>query len=496
MAGLLQDARGPAPLEDDLEQSGSGLTRRATAAYGWSVLNTGLSRLGTLAVGIVLARLLGPSEFGTFAVAVVALMAVLSFNELGVSLAIVRWPGDPREIAPTVNTISVAASVGLFGLLFATAGPVASGLGDSDAAPVIQLMSLSVVFSGAVATPAALLQRDFRQGRRMAIDQIVTWSGAGLALLLALTGSGAWSLAIGRVVSTGIGLVLFVAASSYPYRFGFDAGVARRLLRFGMPLAGASIVVFGVGYVEQISVGGVLGATALGYYVLAYNLASWPVSMISQPLRMVAPAAFARIQGDDAQMSAAFITVLRVLAVASLPVCLLLAAAAPEVVEVVYGDAWAPAAPVLRLLAVVAAFRILFELTYDFLVIRQRTGPLLTVQLVWLSALVPTLTLAASRYGLAAVAAAQLVVVGAVVAPCYARLLRSAGVPTGTVLRAVARPATVTSVAALLAALLIDTVESAAVGLAVAVGVGLAVLVLLLVPQRSLLVSLRSPGAP
>ncbi|MEO5853122.1 MAG: oligosaccharide flippase family protein, partial [Nocardioides sp.] len=77
----------------------------AAGALGWSFLNTALTRLGTLAIGVVLARVLGPSEFGTFAVALVALMAVLSFNELGVSLAIVRWPGDPLEIAPTVNTL-------------------------------------------------------------------------------------------------------------------------------------------------------------------------------------------------------------------------------------------------------------------------------------------------------------------------------------------------------------------------------------------------------
>ena len=72
----------------------------ASRALSWSFVNTAVSRFGTLAIGIVLARVLGPQDFGTFAVATVALVAVLSFNELGVSLAIVRWPGDPQEIAP------------------------------------------------------------------------------------------------------------------------------------------------------------------------------------------------------------------------------------------------------------------------------------------------------------------------------------------------------------------------------------------------------------
>src|SRR6478609_1354265 len=82
----------------------------ASRALSWSFINTAVSRFGTLAIGIVLARLLGPTEFGTFAVATVALIAVLSFNELGVSLAIVRWTADPRIIAPTVTTISVVTS--------------------------------------------------------------------------------------------------------------------------------------------------------------------------------------------------------------------------------------------------------------------------------------------------------------------------------------------------------------------------------------------------
>ena len=88
-------------------QKGTG----ASAALGWSLLNTGVAKLGTLGIGIVLARVLGPDSYGTFAVAMVALLAVLTFNELGVSLAIVRWPGDPARIAPTVTTISVLGSV-------------------------------------------------------------------------------------------------------------------------------------------------------------------------------------------------------------------------------------------------------------------------------------------------------------------------------------------------------------------------------------------------
>ena len=131
-----------------------------------------MSRLGTIGIGIVLARLLGPEAFGTFAVATVALMALLAFNEIGVSLAIVRWHGDPHAIAPTVATISVVSSPILFAASYFAAPAFSAAMGDPSATPVVRLMCVCILIDGLVASPAALMQREFMQRTRMAIDQL------------------------------------------------------------------------------------------------------------------------------------------------------------------------------------------------------------------------------------------------------------------------------------------------------------------------------------
>jgi hypothetical protein len=59
------------------------LTGRATRALGWSFGSTLLTKVSLFGIGILLARLLGPHAFGTYAVAYVALAALLTFNELG-----------------------------------------------------------------------------------------------------------------------------------------------------------------------------------------------------------------------------------------------------------------------------------------------------------------------------------------------------------------------------------------------------------------------------
>ena len=432
----------------------------ASRALSWSFINTAVSRFGTLAIGIVLARVLGPQAFGTFAVATVALVAVLSFNELGVSLAIVRWPGDPQEIAKTVTTISVVSSVVLTVAAYIAAPTFATAMGDPAATDVVRLMMLCILINGLVATPAALLQREFRQGKRMLIDQVNVWSGAILSVSLALGGMGAMSLAIGRVVGTVLAAILFVIYSPLPLRFGFDRSKARHLLKFGLPLAGSSVIVFAVGYADQFTAGAMLGATALGYYVLAFNLASWPVSMFSQPLRSVAPAVFSRLQHDRTAMTNSLRSIIGLLAAVTIPICLLLAGAAGPIIGFVYGEVWAPAAPVLTWLAILAAFRIFFELAYDYLVVLGRSSIIFTVQLVWLAFLIPGLIIGASLWGLEGLAAVQVFIAACVVVPFYLWEFHKSGLAVSAVGRRARLPLAIGVLVGIIAAALSKVISA------------------------------------
>ena len=369
----------------------SSLGGRASRALGWSFSSNVLARLGTVGIGITLARLLGPHAFGTYAVAYVALIAVLSFNELGVSLAIVRWQGEPGEIAPTVTTISLITSIAIYVGCFLGAPTYAAAMGAPSATSVVRVLALNVVIDGAVSTPAALLQRHFRQDKKAITDQVNCWLGAGITIALAWVGFGAMSLAIGRLAGCLAGGILLVAFSPEPVRLGYDRAKARALLRFGLPLGGASLIVFAVLNVDQLIVGHLLGATALGCYVLAFNLSGWPGNIFSQPVRTVAPAVFSRLQHDRKARSGYFLNVASLLGAVALPVCVLLSGSAVPLIGFVYGGRWLPAAQALIWLGLLAALRIFFELVYDYFVVLAKSRVVLLVQLVWLVALIPAL---------------------------------------------------------------------------------------------------------
>lgn len=465
---------------------------RAPKALGWSFVNGLAAKLGTVGIGIALARLLGPAEFGTYAVAFVALMAILSFNELGVSLAIVRWKGDPEHIGPTVASLSLASSTILAAAVYFAAPAFASAMGEPDAAPVVQVLGLTIIISGLVATPAAFMQRQFRQGTRLIIEQASVWTGAISSILLAVGGFGAMSLAIGRVAGAVVSAVLFIALSPVRYRIGLDRSLVIPLLKFGLPLAGASIIVFAMSYADQLVVGKMLGPVALGFYVLAFNLSSWPVNMFSQPLRNVAPPTFARLQHDSQQMRSVFQLVVRLLMIVTLPICFVIAGAAEPIVAFVYGPDWAPAAPVLTFLALLSAAKIFFELTYDYLVVLKATTRILMLQIVSVLVLLPALVVGAAVGGTAGVAAGQLIVSVFLVLPLYLLQLRKFGVPIMPIVLRLRVPVVAATGVGIVAYVLSQAVAVPFFAAAAAGFLALAVVGLLLLRNKSLVHTLRS----
>lgn len=463
----------------------------AGGAFGWSLANTLVSRLGTLIIGVILARVLGPEEFGTFAIAMVALMAVLSFNELGVSLAIVRWPTEPARIFATVNTISTVGSV-LFTVAAWFAAPAFTAImGDQDATLVVRLLVLTVILNGVVAGPAALLQRVFREKERLLIDQANTWLGAAVSVILALLGFGAIALAIGRLAGSIVALVLFLKHSPLKYRFGWSREHAAHLMRFGLPLAGASIIVFATSYADQLTVGAMLGTTSLGFYLLAFNLSSWPLSIVSQPLRRVAPAALSAIQSSPADQRKVILALFTVVSCATAPAFGAIAGVAEPLVRVVYGTAWIPSAAVLSWLVVAAFSKVLCELIYDFIVVAGKTGVVLKLQGIGLAVSVPLMITGASFMGITGVAIAQVAVSFLVLLPLYTGFLRTRDIRLRDVFLRVGPPLGAGLLAGGVALFLANVVSNPILAILGAGGVSILVIALLLYFRRNDLGALR-----
>ncbi len=376
------------------------------------------ARFGTLVIGLILARMMAPAEFGAFGVVVIALLGVHSVGQLGVGGAIISWRDSPGEIAPTVMTISVACSAALYAACYEGAPAFAGTMGTPAAAGVIRYIALSVVISGLVAAPRAMIERQAPR-RRLLIDQVDNWLAVVVTIGLFATGHGLMSLAWGRLAGSAVSATIFIAQSPRALRPGFRRDKARAVLGIGLPFAASSVLVFAITNVDQIVVGHVLHARDMGFYVLALCLATWPLTVLTQQIRDMAPAAFARLRRGPQVVGSAFMSSVDLLACLTLPPCVLISTSGGTLIHAIYGPAWMPAAHVLAWLAPLAELRVFYALANDYFAVLAPSRRALIFQLLWLTTLLPCVVIAIRLHGMIGLAVVQVVIAVLFLLPWY-----------------------------------------------------------------------------
>ena len=456
-----------------------------------SAVNSIVVRLGNVLLGIVLARLLAPAEFGIFAVALTCQMILLAVADFGLSADLIRR-GDVDRRGPTTAVLALGLSGTLAALMVAFADQVAAALGDADAGDSVRVLALTIVLSGVSVVPFAVLQRAFMQGRLFQADAASLAVQAVVVLTLVQTGSGplalAWSRVAGQLVAV---LLLFVFARRAP-RFAWDRTIARESLRFGAPMAAANLVSWALLGVDYAVVGRLLGPEQLGFYVLAFNVSAWPIAALGQAVQNVALPAFAQQDQAREQLGRSLARATALTWTAAGWMSTMITVLALPLVVSLYGARWAAAAAALAGLGLFGGLRLVLNVLAAFLVSQGATRRLLMVQLVWIAALIPALVLGTSELGIRGTALAHLVAAAVVALPAHLWAVRSVGVRVGPVLRGAVLPVFAAAVSG--AAAWAVTTQVGGTWLQLMVGGTVGSAVYLVVVARSLRGLLR-PGA-
>ena len=463
------------------------LGNQVSRALGWSTLAQVLGRVGSFAVGIVLARLLTKEEFGAYAVTLAAISLLIVVNDLGVIAAVIRWQGDVREAARTATSLSIVFSGIAFLIACVGAGPFSSALGTPDAANLVRVVALVLLIDGATAAHQAILVRTFRNDRLVLAELTGFLIGTPVTIALAFAGAGPWSIVIGRVVgAVAIGAQV-VRYAPFSIRPAFDRPLASQLVRFGAPLALSAFIAQAVLNVDYLIVGRELGSVALGVYLLAFNLSSWPASLVSTAIARVAFAGFSRLVEDRTRLVVAFPRSIGVAVSVLVPLVVLLAVLGPEVISFVYGERWLEAATPLRFLVVLGGMRVLIDLFVDLSIADGRPKVALAIRSIWLAALVPAIAVGAAAADLRGVGIAHLVVGGLIVLPLVVADSRRSGIAMGDLAANVARPVLAGCVAVVAMLAVLPVLEGDVLRLVAASAVGGVAYLAVLLPRNPLL---------
>lgn len=394
---------------------------------------------------LALAAALTPSALGLVALGTLVATVAAILGGLGTASALVHLPGsaaDAQRAARTALTLGLVTSTLLAAGLWVAAPSLASALrADAGGAAVIRGLTVVLPCLAVAAVTTELLRRQLAFARRIVPDTVSAAVGAVVAVLLVAQGVGVMALVVGQVVQALLMMVLAWAVHP-PVLPGWDRADARALVSFGLPFSGAHLLEVVQLNLDYLLVARVLGALALGHYSLSYRVANMPYLMVAV---VVTGAAFPYLCRAQGPLRARGVEVALAVTVSlMLPACVLLALVADDLV--LLGPEWAPAAPVLVLLAGYALLLAVLQVGLTVLNAAGRPGHALGVRLLHLLVLALVL-LAVVEAGIAAVALGQVVAVAAVGVPALWLARRSVPGTSAARLLADVRPALVATAA-------------------------------------------------
>lgn len=320
----------------------------------------------------VMARLLGPDEFGIYALALptVSFVALLADGGLGATLArepetsSLVWSSAFWFLLFTGFTLALGASA--FGIFMAYL------VQQPRVSPMIALLSLSLVFLVLSVPAGARLTRRRNLGVGAAADLAANLTGAVVAVVLAINGAGAWSL-VAQYLSTYAtrAIVLNVYAFEVP-KFQFSMSSIHPHMASGGLLIGTRLAEYLGRVAENVLIDRLFGTALLGSFTFANQISRFAAETVGN----VSWAALyvQALTSDRASVVDIHRRLCRMLAGILFPATLLAAAAAPELIDMLLGPKWLHLALMLRILLPISALSIIAVQVGPVLLAADRFG--------------------------------------------------------------------------------------------------------------------------
>jgi len=331
------------------------ITKRAADATWWSTLEITARYSVQFVVMIVLARLLSPAEFGLFAMLLVftSIAALLVDSGFGTALVQRQRTTDDDETTVFLFTIGISAVVAA--ILWLTAPAIAQFYSEPAVTPLLRLSLFALPLGALASVPDALLTQRLDFASRTKAEIVASLCSGVVAVVLAWRGFGVWALAWQAIVAIGVRALLLWAYSGWRPRGRFNESSFRGLLGFGSYMLMANLLNTLSTSLQSLLIGRLFDASALGYYTLAQNTQQAPASFVSGILNRVGLPVFSTVADQPKKLTGALKLSLRVAIFLFVPCMVGIAVIAKPLIITLFGERWAPAAPLLSILSLSTA---------------------------------------------------------------------------------------------------------------------------------------------
>ncbi len=324
------------------------LTHKSLLAFLWSGADVFLRQGLKFLVGIMLARLLTPEDFGVIAMLYVFIGVADVFIDSGFSSSLIQR----QDITDTDQYTVFLFNLGMGAIAAITLCGAAPWIALFFKSSILENLSYVMamnLFIGALGSiHSTLLTKELNFRTITKVGGMATLFSGMLAVIMAWRGFGVWSLAWQTVASSVITVVLLWYWHPWRPRWEFKLYSLSRLFRFGgfMMISGLLEALYTQLY--ALLIGKLYTARELGFYTRATNTQQFPVSILTSVLNRVAFPVFSVAATDPVKLAKGLRKLLMLIMFFNIPAMLGLAAVAEPFVVMLFGTKWLPSVPFLQ----------------------------------------------------------------------------------------------------------------------------------------------------
>lgn len=348
----------------------------------WGVIDKLSSQVVSFIIGIVLARLLTPDDYGTIGLMMILITILNVLVEGGFSNALIRKLDRTDEDCSTAFYINLVLGIVLYTVLFLAAPLLAVFFESSILENIIRFLGLSVIFNSLCVVQRALLTAEMKIKVQTKIALVSQISMGIVAIVMAYRGAGVYSLAIQYVGSSVINTILFWIVLKWRPSATFNKDSFKYLINFGSKLVGANLLGTVFNQLNSFIIGKWVSKADLGYYSKANSLSSQPDAIVTGVIQKVIIPIFSQFQNNLNSMLEIYSRYVRLVMMILVPISALLIISAYEIIYILWGEQWLPCVWMFQLLVFSSIFSPLSTINLCTLQVIGRTDYVLKLEFI------------------------------------------------------------------------------------------------------------------
>ena len=358
------------------------LKKKTIKGVAWTSFDKLTSITFGFVIGVILARLLSPSDYGLLAMIAVFNAIAFSFLDSGFGNALVRKPNLTENDNTTAFCFNLIAGVVLFGIIWLIAPWVSSFYDKPILTPLLRAEGSLLIIASFKIVQNTQLTRALNFKALMIIRVVSNVLGGVSGIIAAYCGLGVWALVTMHIVEALISLALLWIISPWRPRGHWSKTSLNYLWGYGSKLLASGLLNTIYANIYPIIIGKFYTAADLGQYTRANGYASIPSQSLTGVIQQVTFPVLSQIQEDNTRLATNYRRMLRFTVFIIFPVMIGMAALAHPLVIALVTDKWAQCVPYLQIICFAGMWYPVHAINLNLLQVKGRSDLFLRLEII------------------------------------------------------------------------------------------------------------------